>query len=117
MKSLIQALKQAWHKYRVMRCAYTMHSDWNDDLIWCPSQCYKHIEYKGKQFVIYLRWRHSDPWSAEIVECIPDGQFYMHSKGYEWHYLNVSDWADTELNQLKKEVEWYVKDWLVRHIA
>lgn len=43
MKKLIEAVKQAWHKYRVMRCAYVTHSDWKDDLIWCPSQCYNPI--------------------------------------------------------------------------
>ena len=41
-----------------------------ENLIWCPSQ----IEYyftdqeTGKMYVAYLRWRHSDPWSAELIE-------------------------------------------------
>ena len=116
MKKVIQILKQAWHKYRVMRCNYIIHSDWIDDLIWCPSQCYKHIEYKGKQFVIYLRWRHSDPWSAEIIDCTPNGKFDIHLESHKWHNLNVSYWTDEQLNELKKEVELHVKDWLVRNV-
>ena len=31
---------------------------WEEVFNWAND--YKHIEYKGKQFVIYLRWRHSD---------------------------------------------------------
>jgi hypothetical protein len=115
MKKLIQAIKQLLHEIRIIRCSYILHSDWQDDLIWCPSQCYKHIEYKKKHFVIYLRWRNSDPWTSQIIECIPDGNFNMHSKVYEWHFLNTKNWSANQLNEMKKEVEWHVKDWLISH--
>jgi len=41
---------------------------WDDDLIWCPSQCYAQVASQdGTPYVLYLRWRHSDPWEASIV--------------------------------------------------
>ena len=47
----------------------------NEDLVWdidvsswCPSQIYYRFhDTIGKRWMIYLRWRHSDPWSAELL--------------------------------------------------
>jgi len=39
-----------------------------DELIWCPSQCYYHIQGNGKDYILYLRWRWEDPWQAEVVK-------------------------------------------------
>lgn len=42
---------------------------WLDDLIWCPSQCYKRVQDRdGNDYVLYLRWRHGDPWQGHIIE-------------------------------------------------
>lgn len=89
-------------------------NDWRDDLIWCPSQCYLDIEYKGRQFVIYLRWRHQDPWTAEIIECPNDGKFNMHELN-NWNWLEVKHWTDTELSELKKEVIEVANEWLLKN--
>ncbi len=99
----------------VIQCAYNVVSDWHDDLIWCPSQCYKHIEFKCRHFIIYLRWRHSDPWTAELIESPNDGKFNMHTK-FPWIWMNVEFWKDTELDQLKLDVEKKVNGWLLEHI-
>lgn len=40
---------------------------WEDDLIWCPSQCYAPITYNGVHYVLYLRWRWDDPWQGHII--------------------------------------------------
>lgn len=40
---------------------------WEDDLIWCPSQCYAPITYNGVDYVLYLRWRWDDPWQGRII--------------------------------------------------
>ena len=40
---------------------------WEDDLIWCPSQCYAPIAYNGVYYVLYLRWRWDDPWQGHII--------------------------------------------------
>ena len=41
---------------------------WLDDLIWCPSQCFTRRVVNGVSYILYLRWRHSDPWSARIIK-------------------------------------------------
>ena len=43
-------------------------SNWQDDLIWCPSQCKIQAEHDGKKFELYLRWRHEDPWQGHVIE-------------------------------------------------
>ena len=40
---------------------------WEDDLIWCPSQCYAPVAYGGVHYVLYLRWRWDDPWQGHII--------------------------------------------------
>ena len=40
---------------------------WEDDLIWCPSQCYASVMYGGVNYVLYLRWRWDDPWQGHII--------------------------------------------------
>jgi len=93
---------------------YKVIEDWKDDLIWCPSQCYKKIKYKGRYFVIYLRWRHSDPWTAEIIEC-KDDNFDLFKEA-KWHILDVKYWKDSQLDKLKLNAESIVDKWLAKNI-
>ena len=76
---------------------------WRDELLWCPSQCYLNITYKSRQFVVYLRWRHNDPWTAELVECVPNGDFEMiKDNPFEWLKLQVKEWGqDDDLKLIK----------------
>lgn len=57
---------------------------WVNDLIKCPSQCYCNFTYNGHDYCIYLRWRHDDPWTAEIVPLV---------YGYNFAY---NGWVDLE---------------------
>jgi hypothetical protein len=41
--------------------------EWEDDLIWCPSQRYAPITYNSAHYVLYLRWRWDDPWQGHII--------------------------------------------------
>jgi len=66
---------------------------WINHMIWCPSQCYYKFKYKGKRYEIYLRWRHTDPWTATLIEVDSD----------EWYDLDISFWADSEHEQCKIE--------------
>ncbi len=77
--------------------------EWVDDLIWCPSQCYYYFEtMSGRRFCIYLRWRHSDPWTADLVEFPVNTWNWDNST---WTEIVLSkDYIDTELEQLKLEV-------------
>ena len=37
---------------------------------WCPAQIfYYFVDAGGGRWCIYLRWRHQDPWTAELVRC------------------------------------------------
>lgn len=57
--------------------------NWVDDLIWCPSQCYGHIQYKGTDYILYLRWRWEDPWQGHIVKNAKDERL-MHHDNTVW---------------------------------
>jgi hypothetical protein len=41
--------------------------EWFYELIWCPSQCYYRIQHNGMDYILYLRWRHKDPWHAYAI--------------------------------------------------
>ena len=42
--------------------------EWYDELIWSPSQCYYHLQHNGMDYILYLRWRWTDPWQAYVVK-------------------------------------------------
>lgn len=44
-------------------------SEWENDLIWCPSQLTRKFKdpNTGKVLELYCRWRHCDPWSFSII--------------------------------------------------
>ncbi len=74
-------------------------SEWRDDLCWCPSQCYLNLSYNNQFYILYLRWRHNDPWSACVI--LSDKTFDMHIPGNKWNYLEF-DWKELDdLNQIK----------------
>jgi hypothetical protein len=74
---------------------------WSDDLIWCPSQCYYRFKYRDSFWVIYLRWRHGDPWKATLIEC--PATWDLHDDSYEWRTIPISHYKDTELDAAKDE--------------
>jgi hypothetical protein len=41
---------------------------WFYELIWCPSQCYYHVQHNGIDYILYLRWRWENPWQAHVVK-------------------------------------------------
>jgi hypothetical protein len=49
-----------------MKDKIEIYEKWDDHLCWCPSQCYLKLQYLGINYQIYLRWRWTDPWSAEL---------------------------------------------------
>lgn len=47
---------------------------------WCPAQIYYYfLDKKGGRWCIYLRWRHDDPWTAELVRCDMNWEFDWNS--------------------------------------
>lgn len=56
----------------------------------CPAQIYYYFhDAEGRRWCIYLRWRHSDPWTAELVRC-----------DESWKFITEGDWVN-----LLKEAE------------
>ncbi len=79
---------------------------WYDSLICCPSQCYCHKEANGAHYVLYLRWRHDDPWHGYIVAGTSDER----GMGYgQWtddlFLLNCLEYGHDEVPQAKEELE------------
>ena len=75
---------------------------WYDDLIWCPSQCYYYFMHEGDMYCIYLRWRHDDPWTVEIIKCA-DGDFDLNYETCIWKYIKVPFFKDEELDNLMEK--------------
>ena len=43
---------------------------------WCPAQIYYYfLDKEGGRWCIYLRWRHDDSWTAELVRCDMNWEF------------------------------------------
>lgn len=51
--------------------------NWVDDLIWCPSQLYLDVQWRTQKYMLYVRWRHDDPWTLRIIKNYGD-------KNEEW---------------------------------
>ena len=74
---------------------------WIEDLIWCPSQCYYYFQDSdGSRYCIYLRWRYSDPWTAELVGCTGDWDF----SDFDWTTLDIPFYSQYDYRKLEKEV-------------
>jgi len=74
--------------------------EWEDLLLWCPSQCFNYFKHEGKMYCIYLRWRHDNPWTADLVH-IPKGVYDI-ADSNEWVRLDVPFFKDTELDGIKE---------------
>ena len=87
--------RQMWYRY-LRNNPIKILEGWDEDLIWCPSQCYLSISFKGKTYIIYLRWRWSDPWSCELIPLIEGGTYArwgLHSHcDEEWIYILICLW-------------------------
>lgn len=67
---------------------------WRDDLIWCPSQCYLPIDYNGTAYMLYLRWRWSNPWAATLLK-------NYDTEEEEWIRLEIPYFTDEQLSECK----------------
>ena len=72
---------------------------WYDDLLWCPSQCYYYFMHDEKMFCLRLRWRHCNPWTAEVIKCAePD---YNIDNNSIRKPIEIPFFTDDELEKLK----------------
>ena len=68
---------------------------WKGDLYWTPSQLFKTITIDDKVYKLYLRWRHSDPWSFSIDHKPIPLKDYL-AKEYE----ELIDYIDNNINEI-----------------
>ena len=73
---------------------------WKGDLYWTPSQLNKTVIIDNKEYELYLRWRHSDPWSFSInYKPIPLKDYLAEE------YEELIDYIDNNINEIIKEKE------------
>jgi hypothetical protein len=71
--------------------------EWFDELIWSPSQCYYHIQHSGVDYILYLRWRWTDPWQAYVIKnaaslsSMNNGQAIWSGDVFEIHHVHFKD--------------------------
>lgn len=73
---------------------------WYDSLIGCPSQCYYYIKHKDSYYCIYLRWRHTDPWTANLIEFKDN---ILDFDTATWSPIYVDYWEEDQLEQVKED--------------
>lgn len=77
---------------------------WDDCLDhWCPAQCYYYFMHGDDLFCIYLRWRHDDPWTVNIIKCKQDDANGVPEE-IEWKWVKMPYFIDDELDKLKEFV-------------
>lgn len=83
---------------------YKLHKDWHPnkhDVKGQLEQWFLMFQYKDLYFVIYLRWRHSDPWEATIIETQED--FDIQGEG-AWTEISGLNYNVDQLEELKVDV-------------
>ena len=68
---------------------------WRGDLYWTPSQLDKTVIINNKEYELYLRWRHSDPWSFNINDVPIPLKDYLAEE-----YEELIDYIDNNINEI-----------------
>jgi hypothetical protein len=80
---------------------------WFDDLTWSPSQCYYHLQHNGADYILYLRWRWTNPWQAHVVknavslDAMNEGEVVWSGDVFE---LREAYYDETELELAKEKI-------------
>src|SRR6185503_11899298 len=81
--------------------------EWLDELIWTPSQCYFHIQHQGVDYILYLRWRWTNPWQAYVIKnaaslsSMNTGNSVWSGDVFELHRVHLKN---VELNLAKEKI-------------
>ena len=81
--------------------------EWFDELTWSPSQCYCRIQHQGVDYILYLRWRWTDPWQAYVIKnaaslsSMTNGQAIWSGDVFEFHGVQ---YRDLELKLAKDKI-------------
>lgn len=82
---------------------------------WCPAQIYYYFrDMEGGKWCIYLRWRHQDPWTAELVRCdscweflwdSPDTVDLLEEKNHSLGIITEFYYEEEYLSLMEKAIE------------
>lgn len=73
---------------------------WTDDLLWCPSQCTAPVTAPdGRKALLYLRWRHDDPWTGDIIWGAT--RLGGHVDRLDWESVPLPFFTDEQLAEAK----------------
>lgn len=78
---------------------------WQEHMIRCPSQADYHFYSGGSYYTIYLRWRHTDPWTANLIKTgdSPDDSDTYQTN--EWFPIELGrEYKENEFEDLKRDV-------------
>ena len=81
--------------------------EWFDELIWSPSQCYCRIQHHDVDYILYLRWRWTNPWQAYVVKdadslsAMNNGQAIWSADVFE---QNEVQYENVDLNRAKEKI-------------
>jgi hypothetical protein len=81
--------------------------EWFDDLDWSPSQCYYHLQHDGVDYILYLRWRWTNPWQAYVVrntariDAMNEDEVIWSGDVFEVHHVYYDD---VELDLAKNKI-------------
>lgn len=84
-------------------------NEFQEDLIWCPSQIYYWFMVGDQMKIVYMRWRWNDPWTIEICPVLdPSNPSSWTFEGGE--YVNLGkDYKDVEYRQMELDLIDYLK--------
>jgi len=71
-------------------------NEWLNDLCGFPYQCYYQFIYNETRYTIYIRWRESDPWTADLITDFEEVD-------ENWVELEIPFLREGQLNEVKKE--------------
>ena len=81
--------------------------EWFYELIWCPSQCYYHIQHNGVDYILYLRWRWDNPWHGHVIKNASTLDEMHHEKAVwseDVFALHHVQYSDDELELAKEKI-------------
>ncbi|OGO75554.1 MAG: hypothetical protein A3K45_03125 [Chloroflexi bacterium RIFOXYC12_FULL_59_14] len=81
--------------------------EWFYELIWCPSQCYYHIQHNGDDYILYLRWRWDNPWHGYVIKHAATLD-EMHDKKALWSEdvfaIHHAQYSDKEIDLAQESI-------------
>ena len=83
---------------------------WNRSLVWCPSQLTKSINYKGKHYELYGRWRWDDPWTGYLIVKDSKGRYKLWSE----ELLSEYNFIDYDVRKVEKALDFIFEETIVK---